>query len=297
MSRWIIGATLGLLLQACGPADSPISGEVTIATDEAYAPMVQEAITVYESLFPDAQIEVVACSEQGAVELFLSGEVSLLLMGRLLTPDEEAQILAEAIVPDTFYLARDGIAVLAPAHMGSDALVLDTWQWRSSQAPATMRPFANCLFAQSGSGILRWLSDSIHRAPALPCTSYALEGLEAGLRHLAASHNTLGFFSAYELEKAKRRVDSLNLQVLQVGYAADDTLWSPVWKAIEAGTYPLHRDLFLFSREARLGVGTGIADFLAKAPGQRLIARSGLAPARKPPRELSVPLSPTKEGS
>jgi phosphate transport system substrate-binding protein len=52
--------------------------------------------------------------------------------------------------------------------------------------------------------------------------------------------------------------------------------------------YPFLRDLYIVSREARAGLGTGFATYVASDDGQRIILRSGLMPATQPVRVIEV---------
>jgi phosphate transport system substrate-binding protein len=44
-------------------------------------------------------------------------------------------------------------------------------------------------------------------------------------------------------------------------------------------TYPLRRELFVINREARTGIASGFASFVAGTKGQLIILKSGLLPA------------------
>jgi phosphate transport system substrate-binding protein len=43
--------------------------------------------------------------------------------------------------------------------------------------------------------------------------------------------------------------------------------------------YPLRRDIYIISREARTGLGSGFASFVAGQKGQLIFQKSGLMPA------------------
>ena len=48
------------------------------------------------------------------------------------------------------------------------------------------------------------------------------------------------------------------------------------------------RTWYIVSREARAGLGTGLASFLASERGQRIILKSGLVPATMPVRLVEI---------
>ena len=51
--------------------------------------------------------------------------------------------------------------------------------------------------------------------------------------------------------------------------------------------YPLVRDVYIVSREARAGLGTGFASFVAGDAGQRIVRLKGMLPATIPVRVIS----------
>jgi phosphate transport system substrate-binding protein len=59
---------------------------------------------------------------------------------------------------------------------------------------------------------------------------------------------------------------------------ADDYV-QPYQAYMALKTYPLRREVYLISREARAGLGTGFASFAAGNKGQLIILKSGLVPA------------------
>jgi len=53
--------------------------------------------------------------------------------------------------------------------------------------------------------------------------------------------------------------------------------------------YPLRRNLYVISREARAGLGTGFASFIAGKNGQLIFQKSGLIPAQMQARIMVTP--------
>jgi phosphate transport system substrate-binding protein len=53
--------------------------------------------------------------------------------------------------------------------------------------------------------------------------------------------------------------------------------------------YPLRRNLYIINREARAGLGTGFASFVAGKNGQLIFQKSGLLPAQMQARIVTTP--------
>ena len=70
--------------------------------------------------------------------------------------------------------------------------------------------------------------------------------------------------------------------------SSSEDYYQPFQGYLAQGTYPLRRNLYIISREARAGLGTGFASFVASDKGQRIFLKSGLLPATMPIRLVSV---------
>lgn len=64
------------------------SGEIRIAVDESFKPIMEEELQVYQALTPEASITPVYCSEVEAVNLLLKDSVRLAITNRRLTEKE-----------------------------------------------------------------------------------------------------------------------------------------------------------------------------------------------------------------
>jgi phosphate transport system substrate-binding protein len=70
--------------------------------------------------------------------------------------------------------------------------------------------------------------------------------------------------------------------------AKSEEAYAPYQAYIAQKFYPLTRELFVISREARAGLGTGFASFVAGDKGQRIVLKSGLLPATMPVRIIGL---------
>jgi phosphate transport system substrate-binding protein len=69
---------------------------------------------------------------------------------------------------------------------------------------------------------------------------------------------------------------------------AEAATMKPYQAYIALKQYPLWRKVQIVSREARVGLGTGFASFVASDRGQRIILKSGLVPALAPVRIVQL---------
>src|SRR5258706_306251 len=72
------------------------------------------------------------------------------------------------------------------------------------------------------------------------------------------------------------------------GSVTNPEYYRPYQAYIALKYYPLIRDVFSISREARVGLGTGFASFIASDKGQMIVRRAGMLPATIPVRIVDI---------
>jgi phosphate transport system substrate-binding protein len=72
------------------------------------------------------------------------------------------------------------------------------------------------------------------------------------------------------------------------GSGANPEYYKPYQAYVALKYYPLIRDVFGISREARVGLGTGFVSFIASDKGQMIVRRAGMLPATIPVRIVNT---------
>mgnify|MGYP003213000483 CR=1 FL=1 len=93
-----------------GKEETLYSGEIRIAVDESFKPIMEEELQVYQALTPEAVIHPIYCSEVEAVSLLLKDSVRLAVTHRRLTEEELASFHARKFFPESARLATSGVA-------------------------------------------------------------------------------------------------------------------------------------------------------------------------------------------
>jgi phosphate transport system substrate-binding protein len=68
----------------------------------------------------------------------------------------------------------------------------------------------------------------------------------------------------------------------------EDDYFQPLQAYLAQGFYPLVRPMYVCSREARAGLGTGFIAWLSSDKGQRIVLKAGLLPATMPIRVVKI---------
>ena len=116
---------LSLLLASCGgqkktDGETMYSGDIKIAVDESFKPIMEEELQVYRALTPEANVTPIYCSEVEAINLLLKDSVRLVIANRRLTENELASFHARKFFPESIRMAVSGIALITnPANTDS----------------------------------------------------------------------------------------------------------------------------------------------------------------------------------
>jgi phosphate transport system substrate-binding protein len=110
------------------------------------------------------------------------------------------------------------------------------------------------------------------------------------IQYVIAHPLAIGMIGANWLNDNKERVKVLGL----LDPNAPDSsgtgreYFKPHQAYIYRGSYPITRDVYIYSRADNYGVGAGFISFVTSAPGQKIVLNSGLVPATMPVRLVEL---------
>ncbi|RYZ95278.1 MAG: hypothetical protein EOP47_26145 [Sphingobacteriaceae bacterium] len=110
---------LGFLVTGCEqkskstpPEEGYITGNITILADESLEPIVAEEEYVFESLFPDAKLNIRFLSENALLNSFLNDSIRVAIVSRKLTPAENKILVDRKLPPIVSRFAVDAVALI-----------------------------------------------------------------------------------------------------------------------------------------------------------------------------------------
>ncbi|WP_224998577.1 PstS family phosphate ABC transporter substrate-binding protein [Cesiribacter sp. SM1] len=279
--------------------DTPTSGKLIIAADEALRPIVEAQIAAFEGIYTQADIEAVYLPEQQAVEYMLADSAVLAVVTRTLTAGEKEQLQAGKIWPAETRVAGDALAVILNA-ANPDTLFTteqlvgvlrgEQQQWKELNAASSLGDI-QVVFDNARSGAVRVLKDSLAGVSALPPNCFAVNSNPEVVAHVQANPNAIGIIGVSWVSDTD---DSLSQQFIRdvkiaALYSAAATDYVQPYQAYLAQKfYPLQRSVYVLSREARAGLGSGFTSFVASERGQRIVLKAGLVPATMPLRIVQL---------
>jgi phosphate transport system substrate-binding protein len=287
------------------PTDTPTSGTVGVSIDETFAPILESQIDTFQKLYTSAHIKATYQPEEKAMLDLLNDKVKVVVVTRPLNAAEDAELKKQEMLPYTDKIGIDGLAIiLNPANPDTlltttqlrDIFSGKTTDWKQVSGKKTAGAI-NVVFDNNRSSTSRFVRDSLLRGAALAPKAFASESNPALLEYVATHPNAIGVVGVNWISDRDDPVVLKYLRKIHVaritarpnpkpgdfiqpdqGYLAEKTP-KQLAEHPELQNYPLRRNLYVISREARAGLGTGFVSFIAGKKGQLIFSKSGLMPA------------------
>ncbi|WP_235917484.1 PstS family phosphate ABC transporter substrate-binding protein [Hymenobacter busanensis] len=275
--------------------DTPTSGTVPIAVDATFEPILKSHVDTFQKLYTSAHVTASYKPEQEVMRDLLDDSVRLVVVGRPLLPDEKTVFDQLKIVPRVTHVATDGVAIIVhpsnPDSLLTMAQLRDIFtgaktKWSQLGGKKSQPGDINVVFDQNRSSTAHYVQDSVARGAALIKQAFASESNPKLIEYVASHPNAIGVIGVNWIsDQDDAQVQSFLRQVRVVGVSRSATptkpedYVQPFQAYLATKTYPLQRKVYIISREARAGLGTGFASFVAGNKGQLIFLKSGLMPA------------------
>ncbi|WP_051718435.1 PstS family phosphate ABC transporter substrate-binding protein [Hymenobacter sp. IS2118] len=298
-----------------GAGDTPTSGTVAVSVDETFAPILQAQIDTFSKLYPNAHIQTSFQPEEKVMLDLINDKVKLAVVSRELNAEEKADFAKQSIVPRLTHIGIDGLAIVLNRTNPDTLLTVaqlaaiftgKTTAWNQVSGKKGLTDI-NVVFDANRSSTTRFVRDSVTGGAPLTSRVFAATSNPALLDYVATHPNAIGIVGVNWISDQddpaamkflnKVRVASITarpnpkpsdfIQPYQV-YLAPKTL-EQLAQYPDLQNYPLRRNIYIISREARAGLGTGFASFVAGKSGQLIFQKSGLMPAQMQARIITTP--------
>ncbi|SHI31174.1 phosphate transport system substrate-binding protein [Hymenobacter daecheongensis DSM 21074] len=279
---------------AAAETDTTTSGSISISVDETFAPILASQVDTFQKLYQSAKVKAAYKPEQAAIQDLIDNKARVIVVARQLTGAETAEFDRLKLVPRAIKLATDGLAIIVhPSNPDSlltiaqlrDIFTGKTADWNQVSGKKKLGAI-NVVFDANRSSTARYVQDSVTRGAALTQRVFAAKSNPALLDYVATHPSAIGVVGANWIsDRDDEAVQRFLKRVRVVGISANpnpqkaEDYVQPYQAYMALKTYPLRRDVYLISREARAGLGTGFASFAAGNKGQLIILKSGLVPA------------------
>ncbi|WP_233635878.1 PstS family phosphate ABC transporter substrate-binding protein [Hymenobacter setariae] len=288
------------------PTDTPTSGKVSISVDETFAPILESQVDTFQKLYPDAHIKASYQPEDSVMLDFLNDKVKLAVVSRDLNAAEKAELAKQTMTPIATHIGIDGLAIIL--HPSNPDSLLTVTQLRSifsgqtagwkQVSGKTKLGDINVVFDANRSSTLRFVRDSLLRGQPLTKRVFAAKSNTEALTYVATHPASIGvvgvnWVSDHDDPTVQSFLRSVRVAAITArpNPGKDDYI-KPFQRYLAPYTaeqlkadqnlqrYPLQRNIYVISREARTGLGSGFASFVAGQKGQLIFYKSGLLPAK-----------------
>jgi phosphate transport system substrate-binding protein len=269
-----------------------LSGQTSIAADEAIQPLVNAELDIFQNLYKYATVNCQYVSEYDAINLILQEKTRLALVTRPLNQNETDFLKSRNIVPESIALAYDAIAVII--HPDNKTVSLTTRQisgilsgeivgWNQIKGSGINGGIKQFFDAES-SGIIRSLNDSLRLNKKISGDIHFAGNNKNVLESIASDPNAIGFvgynwISERENQKVQEIIKKLKLVAVSASELADSTnCFKPTVGNLFNQRYPLTRKIYAIYTDPSASLARGFLAHLTSERGQKIIYRMGLKP-------------------
>jgi phosphate transport system substrate-binding protein len=277
--------------------DTPTAGKISVAIDESLKPLLEAELDTFHGAYTYAKINARFVSEAEAMNLLLMDSVRVAVVTRKLNKEEMSVFDQVKIIPDQIKVARDGIAVILNRSNRDSIFQFSQFQdivsgkvssWKQINKKSNLENI-EVILDNPTSGIVRFLKDSVQQYEKLPSNFYGVNSNQAVIDYVAKKPNAIGLIGACWISDRDDITVNKFLSTIRVArIGKKDKPVQPYQAYVADGKYPLLRDVYMISREARMGLGSGFIAFVAGDKGQRIVLKSGMVPATMPVRLVEI---------
>ncbi|MFZ9846600.1 MAG: PstS family phosphate ABC transporter substrate-binding protein [Flavobacteriales bacterium] len=282
--------------------DTATAGNIHIAVDDSYTSIIEGEVYAFQSFYPKAKINAHYLQEGDAMKLFLQDSARLIILNRELNADELAMFEERNLKPRITKIAYDGVAVIVHPNNKDTNLTLTQLQkifsgenkkWSQLNSKSSLGDIKIILDNKASSNG-RLMQERFLKSKNFPANCYAAHSNSEVVQYVSKHPEAIGIIGANWISDKDDTLALSFLKKVNVVALCDEKgenpseFFKPYQAYIKLKQYPLYRTVYIISREARAGLGSGFTAFVAGDKGQRIILKSGLVPATAPIRIVEI---------
>ena len=304
---YIILALIFLPFYSCNqnkgnvPDDGPTYGEITVSADETLQPLIDSELFAFQSLYQRAKVHVNYKPEAEVFNDLLNDKARIIFVTRKLTKEEQKHFDEIKIVPRTVKIAYDALALITNKSVKDLNLTFTDLTKIISGKISSWKKLGNkygnskieLVFDNKNSSAVR-LFKSLIGKDSLTTNAFALKNSSEVINYVTKNKNAFGVVGVNWVSGNDSATTVFSSKVKMVAISPPDTskgagdYYQPYQAYIAEKFYPLWRDVYIISGEARNGLGSGVIAFISSEKGQRIVLKAGLVPATMPVRLVEI---------
>ena len=297
---------IAFLINSCSPGgtgermETPTSGNIRIAVDESFQPLIDTEVYTFTSLYTRASITPEYKPEYDVVNDFMNDSVKVMVTSRKLTEDQIQYLRDTLVVARTVTFAYDALALITNRENKDTLINYDSvrdifsgkvTRWKDIDASSKLGPI-NVIFDNNKSGNIRYFKE-LFEMDTLGSNFFALNNNREVIEYVSRNPDALGIISVNWISDkddslSRSFVKEVNVLAISQPFFNDGTYYRPDQGWIYDKSYPFVREVYMISRETFSGLGSGFIQWATAEQGQRIVLKSGLVPATMPIRLVQI---------
>lgn len=265
------------------PMETTTSGTINISVDESFRPVIDSQVQVFESLHPDAHINVFYKPEAECLNDLNNDSIRMVIVTRGLTRPEQDRLKAKlSFVPPFGPIAYDAIAVVTNKKCKDTMFTMQ--DIRSLARGTSGYKYKLLLDGTSATSTVRFVVDSLLKGEKISSNIVAAKNSQALIDYVSANNDAIGLLGVSWVGNKNDPETISFLEKLNIASVecrgCTGTYVKPYQANIATVRYPMVRPLYYILKENYKGVGSGFTNFLIYEKGQLIFKSAYLLPAR-----------------
>ncbi|MHA8098974.1 PstS family phosphate ABC transporter substrate-binding protein [Aquirufa aurantiipilula] len=277
-------------------SDGPAQGEISVAVDESFQPLLLAEKSAFENNYHFAKINFDFHAENEAIADLLNEKVRAVVVTRDLTEKEKEIFTREKVTYRSYNFAADGLALLVHPQNVDTLLSLPSLKslltgknttWESLGAKS-LRGEVALVVDKANSSNIKFLVDKFSLDINKPLPIFAAGSNKAVIEYVKTHKNALGLIGSNWISDGDnptslgfiRSVHVMSVSEKDSQSATD--FYQPFGYNLALKKYPLRRDVKIILKESHMGLGTGFVNYVCGDMGQLVVLKAGLIPLTRP---------------
>lgn len=272
-----------------------------MAADESYQLLTEEITRTYQLLYPRTKFDLVFKPEREAINLMLNDKARICIVSRKLSSSEQQALDQQKIKGSATRIATDGVALIT-SKANTDTLLtmvelrslftkqLTNW---SQLKGGNQRGAVTLVFDNANSSNLDFMLKTFGIKDITGLPVYTVQSNKQVIEYVRQHPEAIGFIGVNWISDGDNVLStelSRDIQVVGLSDKPNPTsradYYQPFQRSLGLKDYPLRRDVYILSREAHPGLGSGLTNYLIRDAGSLLIEKLGLWPEAPYNREV-----------
>jgi phosphate transport system substrate-binding protein len=272
--------------------DVPTAGDIAIGVEYGESFLMVEEMDYFMLDYTKAKLRPKYLCEMALLRQLQMDSLRFVVMNRDFTASEKENLERRDIKVRSVKIAQTSIALVVNKSFGVDSISIAKWkELLTSEKKTWNGNDIGIVFDGSCGSAYQYFSNQLLKAPINTVGLGSFTSPGAVIDYVSSHENTIGVISlnwiADRSDKQSRELAS-GVKVLKVEGFHDGKYHYPFQSQIRTGEYPFIQSVYMHDLQGYNGLANGFIAFVASQPGQILVKKSGLLPAKDHGRTIQV---------